>query len=63
MFGLPCSQRVDILSRNGTLILGMVWTIILHYSTRGETMKEIKHTLANWVEEMGVTGAFPKEYA
>lgn len=25
-------------------------------------MKEIKHTLANWVEEMGVTGAFPKAY-
>lgn len=52
----------DIIDRNETLILGMMWTVFWFYHTHGGGYRDLKMEVLDWLKELGF-GINLKEYA
>jgi len=48
----------DILNRNEKLILGLMWSLLLQYHVKGDSLTRAKQDLANFVEDLGVNSSF-----
>lgn len=53
----------DVLNKNEKLILGLMWTLVLQYHLKGNSLRGAKQELANFVEDLGVSPVFGAQAA